>query len=240
MPKTPKWLGNMSEKLYKSMYHSVTVSETEYLTPTLKRVRFNGDFSKVSFVAGNVIEFRITDTEFRHYTLSDFNQLGNYCETIFYLHGKGIGSRWANTLKTGDNIKLIGPGGSLKYKPEYARHVIFGDETCIGLMACMEKAIVANDQSLISIVEMNEKHEEWEHFAGEYAVFVPASFDNPATSAIALMNRDDFLHSTEDLFFYLTGRVKSIRAVKEFLITKGISLKQMKISAYWNEGKKGL
>ncbi|HBG41466.1 MAG TPA: hypothetical protein DDW85_08645 [Porphyromonadaceae bacterium] len=76
-----------------------------------------------------------------------------------YLHGKGIGSRWADALEKGDEIKLIGPGGSLKYKV---------------------------------------------------------------------------------VFFYLTGRVKSIRAVKEFLISKGISQKEIKTEPYWNEGKEGL
>lgn len=238
MPKIPKWLGDTMEKVYKKMMHTVQVSEVEHLTPTLKKVTFKGDFKHVEFNAGDVIEFRINDTDFRHYTLSDLGK--DFCEVIFYLHDKGIGSRWAQSLKTGDEIKLIGPGGSLKYRPEYARHVVFGDETCIGLMTCMEKAIVANSQSVISIVEMNEQHEDWARFAGKHTVFVPASFDNPAKYAIALMNRDDFWHSTGDLFFYLTGRVKSIRAVKEFLISKGISQKQIKIEPYWNEGKEGL
>lgn len=238
MPRVPKWWGDSIEKLFNNMIHPVEVSNIDYLTPTLAKIRFVGDLSKVQFIPGNVVEFRINETDYRHYTLSDFGK--DFCEVIFYLHDKGIGSRWAQHLRIGDKIKLMGPGGKIKYQPEYERHVIFGDETGIGLMSCMQNKILKEGKSVISILEMDEGHEQWVHFAGKETVFVHSDFDNPGQPVIDLINRTDFWQSTDDLVFYLTGRAKSIRNVKEFLLMNGVTSKQIKVEPYWTEGKQGL
>ena len=86
MPKLPKWVANGVEKVFSHLMHPVAVTHTQYLDDQLKLVRFEGDLSKTKFTPGNVIEFRVNDTDFRHYTPSLFNKSAGVCEVIFYLH----------------------------------------------------------------------------------------------------------------------------------------------------------
>ncbi|MEM6701005.1 MAG: siderophore-interacting protein, partial [Bacteroidota bacterium] len=115
MPTVPKWLANGMEKVFSRMMHPVEVSEIEYLDEKLKRVQFLGDLSKTKFVAGHAIEFRVNDTNFRHYTPSFYDKSKGICEVLFYLHGYGIVSAWAEDLGAGDQMKLMGPGGKMKF-----------------------------------------------------------------------------------------------------------------------------
>ncbi|MEM6265765.1 MAG: oxidoreductase, partial [Bacteroidota bacterium] len=99
MPSLPKWLANTTEKLLKDQFHPVEVTGAALIAPELKRVTFSGNLSKTQFQPGQVIEFRINETDFRHYTPSVFDIEKGICEVLFYLHGKGPGSSWAANLK---------------------------------------------------------------------------------------------------------------------------------------------
>src|SRR5690625_316011 len=109
MPKLPKWMASAMELIFSGMYHPVTVSSTEQITPKLQKVCFKGDFSKIKrpFKAGDQIEFRVSDTEFRHYTLAYVDTKKGICEVLFFLHANGPGTNWVRRLKQGDKIKLL-------------------------------------------------------------------------------------------------------------------------------------
>lgn len=112
MPSMPKWLGDFSEKVFKNAYRETVVTQTEYYDEKLKRVRYQGeDLKKVDWIPAQEIEFRINDTDYRHYTPSCWNKEKGYVDVIFYLHGRGVGSLWADSLKEGDSVMIIGPGG---------------------------------------------------------------------------------------------------------------------------------
>ena len=114
MPKIPKWLGDTMEAVFSKMVHPATVVTVEYIPPRLKRVVFSGPLQQLKFVPGNVVEFRINEREFRHYTLSGLDRDRGQCEVLFYLHDRGQGSRWAAPLQPGDTVKIIGPGGRIQ------------------------------------------------------------------------------------------------------------------------------
>ena len=68
------------------MMHVVEVTQVKELHPQLRRVRFEGDLSKADFVPGQVIEFRVSLTEFRHYTPSFYDQENVIFDVFFFLH----------------------------------------------------------------------------------------------------------------------------------------------------------
>jgi len=231
------------EKVSGKYYHPVTVTHIEYFTPLLKLVRFEGEISRTNFIAANVVEFRVSETDYRHYTPSLYDAEKQVCEVIFYLHDQGPGSKWAEALRIGDSMKLIGPGGKMSYLPEYKRHVVFGDETALGLMICMEQAVVKNGQTFLGIAELESGHLDWiKYLNSEATKAVESSFENPAQPAVDLMSSQEqlYLKDLHSTCFYLTGRAKSIQQIKKFLTSKGVSSKQIKTYPYWAEGKKGL
>lgn len=243
MPRIPKWLGDTMETVFSRMIIPVSVAGVEYIFPGLKKIIMQGDFSKIKFTPGNVIEFRVTDTDFRHYTISNFDKEKGICEMLVYLHGQSVGCKWIENLKAGDSLKMMGPGGKLSYQFSFQQHFVFGDETSLGLILCMEEAALKNKQSFFGLIELEKKHLEWINYLNSKSINSAEScFENPAKPCIDLLNNMEnyFGENIDDTCFYLTGRAKSIQAFRKFLTEKGISYKQIKTEPYWAEGKKGL
>ena len=161
MSRIPKWLGDTMDAVFKNMHHPVQVTKINYLDSRLKKIRFEGDLSQTRFTTGNVVEFRVTPTDYRHYTPSYFDAEKGVCEIIFYLHNKGVGSHWAGKLQTGDKLKLLGPGGKLAYQPAFGNHFVFGDETSLGLMVCMQEEANKNNHNLFIMAEVDPAHKKW-------------------------------------------------------------------------------
>ncbi len=242
MATVPKWLGDTMEVVYQRFMHEMVITDIEYLDEKLKRVRFEGDFRKIKFTPGNVIKVRVNDTEYRHYTLSAFDAKAGFCEIVFYLHGSGPGSLWAERLKMGDRAKLLGPGGRLHYSENRENHFLFGDETSLGWMKCMEEEAESRGEFFFGFAELDEAHQDWASRLGSSVKIVDKSADSPAKPVIDIVKEweEDFWTTAGGTVFYLTGRTKSIQAFRKFLLSKGISSKKIKTEPYWAEGKSGL
>ncbi|ADQ82438.1 siderophore-interacting protein [Riemerella anatipestifer] len=242
MPKTPKWMADAFEALFSGSYHPVQVTYTEMLTKTFKKVRFEGDLSKIKkhFSAGNIIEFRVSDTQFRHYTPSYFNQEKGVCEVLFYVHNQGVGSKWVEQLKVGDNYKLIGPGGKTALRTDVDFHFIFGDETSLGLMECLTREIPENYYCLAELDDKNLNIADELDFEIETC---KKSTINKAQYAIEKTKEflNNYQGNKENIAFYLTGNAKSIANLRNTLTKLGINQKtQIQTEPYWVEGKQGL
>lgn len=242
MPRIPKWLGDTIETVFSRMITPVDIIGVEYLLPALKKIVMKGDFSKMHFTPGNVIEFRVTDIEFRHYTVSAFDKERQTCEMLIYLHDRGVGSKWAQNLKAGDRIGLMGPTSRIKYKIDYEAHFIFGDETSIGLMQFIVKETERHGHSYYCLAELNELNHRWLETLGISAHIVEKEYAPAAKCAVeAIIEKPAGSWAQwSSAAFYLTGRAKSIQAVRKALVARGIAMKNIFTEPYWAEGKKGL
>jgi len=242
MPRIPKWLGDTMEVVFNGMIHPVEGSSVEYLSLNLKKIVMAGDLSGTKFTPGNVIEFRVNDHEFRHYTASRFDRQQGVCEMLVYLHGKGEGSRWAESIKAGDRLKMMGPGGKINYRYAHSHHFVFGDETSLGLFACLKEAALENDHPLYCLAELEENYSGWPELVHVPAEVVGKSFATPALPATEKISALGglFWQEWRDAAFYLTGRARSIQAVRKELLSQGVSMKNIQTEPYWAEGKKGL
>ncbi len=242
MPSLPKWIANGTEVLFSLMMHPVTVSQIEYLDDDLKRVRFSGDLHSASYVPGQVIEFRINDTEFRHYTPAYYDQEQGVCDVLFYLHDYGPGSQWAERLQVGDTTKLMGPGGKMRFQPEHQYHFIFGDESSLGLCSMLKSAADAQHQEYLCLLELAQAHCHWPNLINLQADVVTKSNQSPAQAAVQVLRdmQGNLWETWQRATFYLTGRAKSVQAVRQALIKKGVGAKQIITFPYWADGKTGL
>ncbi|MEM1121899.1 MAG: siderophore-interacting protein [Bacteroidota bacterium] len=242
MPTVPKWMANAMEKLFANQFHPVKVTDMTYLDMQLKRVRFEGDLSKTKFKSGKVIEFRVGDTAFRHYTPSHFDKENGVCEVLFYLHGLGEGSEWAHSLSLGDSVKLMGPGGKMTLKENAHKHFFFGDETSLGLHLNFATTAQRLGKEWTSLLELKQEHQHWSELINLPSKVVQSSFEYPAKDAIALLENIDhsWWTTAHETIFYLSGRAKSILAFRNYLRSKGISSRNMQTYPYWAKGKRGL
>jgi NADPH-dependent ferric siderophore reductase len=240
MPRLPKILADIGEK---RLGIPCTVTDTVYLHATLKRVRFQGDLTRKSFVPGQVTEFRVSPNDFRHYTPTLYDPEKGICDILFYLHDKGPGSRWASALEVGHRVNMLRPGGRMQLAADNRYHFFFGDETALGLFRYLKEAVHGNGQEYLGILELNEEATCWPDKLDLSVDIVPKSIhEQPASEAVAYLNGlhgllwKTWMHAA----FYLAGRAASIQVFRKALLARGVSSKRISTYAYWSDGKRGL
>lgn len=89
----PKWINNLFES---SLQPNVRVLSVSDITPSIKMIRFQGDISKMNFQLGYANVIRVSETEYRNYTVAYHNLKEGILEIIFNINKNG---GEANTLK---------------------------------------------------------------------------------------------------------------------------------------------
>lgn len=243
MPKLPKWLADASEQLLSKHIHPAIVTEISYIHPQLKKIQFKGDFLNAKFTAGNAIKVRINTTDYRNYTPSVFDPEKGICEAYFYLHGKGPGSEWISRLNPGDTINIMGPGGRFGYQKESKYHILFGDETSLGLHLNLKDRLNRDEKEYLSILELDKEHQNWANTIGLNTSFILDKHpENAEQTALQFWQHIEDLCTShwKDCTFYLTGKESSVLAIRKKLKSNGIMGKQIQTQVYWSPGKIGL
>ncbi|WPB73654.1 SIP domain-containing protein [Archangium violaceum] len=131
-------------------------------------------------------------------------------------------------------MNVLGPGGNFGLQ-EAKRHVFLGDETALGVFACMARAARGE---VVGAVEVDAGNEAWPAAAG---LELPAVARNGARG-------DSLLHwlrankpsVTSDTCFYLVGHTGSIVRLRAELLEAGWSKRSIRTKPYWADGKRGL
>ena len=241
MPRIPSWLANTMEKLISNKIYEVTVIETRMLSLNLKLVTFSGDFSGAKLAHGSEVLFRVNANEYRHYTLSAFDEETQSCSVIFYLNRRGPGFAFAVNVQKGDQLRMIVDAAHVRYNEHSNQHFFFGDETSMGLYESFGERVLKRDEEYFGILELEEDNfDALDHIRLRIDA-VPANADAPADNAIAWMEN---MHPKcwemwKGATFYLTGRAKSVQHFKQYLKQRGVGFKQIITMPYWEIGKVG-
>ncbi len=241
MARLPKWYADTMEILMGKLYHQVCIDQINELNEKYLSIRFRGDFSACKFTTGQVVQFRLNQREFRHYTPSRFDTKKGICEIIFYRHHKGLGAKWVENLVFDQELKLMGPGGKIEYQDQHDKHFIFGDETSVGLVQSMKTQSDLAHTQLIGVIETAIDPA----FTSEIMTYnevkiVPTDAHEKANNAIVTLDKMIEKEALKSYQFYLTGNAKSIQNFRNFLKGKGVNPKQIATEPYWVEGKSGL
>ncbi|RQO78684.1 hypothetical protein DBR40_07030 [Pedobacter sp. KBW01] len=241
MPKLPSWLANTMEKVISNKIYQAEVVEIKMLSSNLKCVTFEGEFFDAKFIPGNEVLLRVNANEYRHYTLSGFDERNGTCEVIFYLNRQGPGHSLAVNIQKGDILKLIVDRARVKYNEASNQHFFFGDETSLGLYESLGKKAADEDVEYFGILELQEENFDSVDHINLLIDVVPSDLNAPAKNAINWM---DNMHPLcwemwQDATFYLTGRAKSVQQFKKYLKQRGVRFSQMITMPYWEIGKVG-
>lgn len=242
MPHMPKWMGNVVETVFKRFIHDVTVAEVEYIHPNLKRVTFTGDFSTVDFKLTQAVAFRVDDIHYRNYTPNFFDSEAGICSVCFYLHGNGPGSAFASRLTVGDKLKMMGPRGKSLYDEGSKYHFFFGDETSLGLFNSLKGVIHANQQEYLGVLTLHPDLFALPDKLDLMLDVVPKDKAMPYEHSAAYVNslQGKLWDVWQASIFYLTGNANAIKGVRKILLNKGVSPRNIRVQAFWAEGKQGL
>ncbi len=231
----PKWIGNWLES---TAGPRLTVLETAYISPTVKKIRFQGNISKMNFLIGGASVIRVSDTEYRNYTVACHNIEMGILEIVFHMHRNGIGSRYIDTLKTGDELYISSSRGRKEYDPKVKQYFIFGDETSLGLACSFLPVLKKNQHQFQFYFELDEGNKNAPQSLGlENCTVFPKndSFrDEEWINGLPVFQTPDWLAAN----FILAGNVKSVQTFRKVL--KNAATGKISAQGYWLEGKKGL
>lgn len=237
MPKMPKWLGDLSEKTFKTTYKQTVITEVEYYAPQLKRVRYQGEALKtVQWKAAQEVEFRVTETEYRHYTPLCWNTEKGYTDVLFYLHGKGPGSHWASALKVADEVLLIGPGGKFTINAAQEHAIMMGDETTLSAFKSMQDLLIHPGTC---VLECAAHTLGWPEKIGLAAIVLESIAAHPGKVLEQWLHNHLQQDKTNSIYF-LSGNADTIKKLRRLLLAAGITGSRVRSKPYWLEGKEGL
>lgn len=235
--KLPKWLADLTEKS-DSFMPSMKILETTYISSNIKKIRFQGDLSRMNFEIGFANVIRVNDTEFRNYTSAYHNKDEGIIEIIFYINGNGAGSKLISNLTTGDELRISIPRGKNFYNPRLKQQFIFGDETSLGMACSIQPLLKENDHQYQFYFELDKENSNIPNLLGldNSTVFIK---NNAFRNEEWLENLPIFnnIHWNEASFI-LTGNVKSVQTFRKVL--KNRTNGKIYSQGYWLEGKKGL
>lgn len=232
----PKWIGNLLEGLVSPSLEAINISN---ISPSLKKIRFQGDISRMKFEIGYANVIRVSETEFRNYTVAYHDTKAGILEIIFHIHGNGVGSQFIATLKVGDQLRISIPRGKKQYEPKIKHQFIFGDETSLGLASSILPYLKKNKHQFQFYFELNDDNKHVPEFLGleNYQIFAKnGSFQKEEwIKQLPIFNTTEWLTGN----FILTGNVKSIQKFRTVLKSK-ITSGKILTKGYWLEEKKGL
>lgn len=234
MPELPKLLADWFTAPFR---RPVSVSHLELLAKDLLRVKVTGQsLVGVACRPGQEVEFRVSDTSFRHYTPSSFDSERGEMEIVFFLHDKGPGSAWARALKIGDSIDVLGPGGKFSLA-KAGKHVLLGDETVLGLCEHFERESGA---SLCGAIELDAHRLDWPQVVGLRRIEAVERLSKRGLALCDWAVKHLGEQGNSETHYYLVGHAQSIVDVRKALVAAGCKKKQIHAKAYWADGKRGL
>jgi NADPH-dependent ferric siderophore reductase len=231
----PKWIG---DRLENAVGTKVTVIDTLYITPKIKKIRFEGNLSKMDFILGGASVIRVSETEYRNYTIAYHNVEMGVLEIIFYIHGNGIGSQYIDTLKIDNELYISSARGRTVYNQKVKQYFFFGDETSLGLACSLQAVFKQNNQQFKFYFELDPQNKNIPKLLGleNQTVFSKNSLfrNEKRVSDLPLFKMLEW----QAAHFILTGNVKSVQTFRKVL--KNTFKGKVCSQGYWLEGKKGL
>ena len=165
----------------------------------------------------------------RRYTIA-----AQHCAEVhldIYLHGEGIGTAWARTLRPGDTVSAIGPRGKMLLNPEADWHLLIGDETSLPGIRAM---LAATNRPAYVVVEVDDP-DEWGSFGAGDRCSTEWTWltrgRSQRNSGIVELPRIGSGHA------YVSGEARRVAVWRDELERAGLDPSAISSKAYWGTGR---
>jgi NADPH-dependent ferric siderophore reductase len=233
--KMPKWVGDLLER---SIGPNVRVLDSSYISPQIKKIRFQGSVSQMNLQIGYANVIRVSETEYRNYTVAFHDEDRAFFDMIIHIHGNGAGSAYIDNLQADDTLFISSARGRREYDHKVKQYVIFGDETSLGLACSFFPALERHNHQYQFYFELDAVNEAVPEILGlKNARVFPkdGSFrDDKWIADLPIFRTPDWQAAN----FVLTGNVNSVQTFRKVLRQQSYGKASAK--GYWLEGKKGL
>lgn len=171
----------------------------------------------------------------RSYTVRSFDRDADELAIDFVVHGdEGLAGPWAASVKPGDEMLFLGPGGGYAPSEEADWHLLVGDESALPAIAASLEAMphgvtalvfleVADAAEELPLVTKANAHIRWLHRSA-------------ADDIVAAVRSLHFPEGTVQAFVH--GEADFVRQLRRHLLDeRGIRKDLLSISGYWRRGR---
>ncbi len=238
MSSVPRFLSDTFERVF---LRPAVVSTVTHLSGHFRLVELAGDGLKgVTWIPGEKVQFHLGNLKSRTYTPISWNPNEGAARFIMFLHGKGPGSEWAESLKTGSQCHFMGPRSSLNFAEINGDSIFFGDETSIAAaLAHHGSNGTQQNRYVFEVSSLVESGEVIQRMGLPNAKLVKKAPDETHLAEVGQSLVDAALELAEPRWVF-TGKGQSIQSLRKVLRTRDISFPKIKTKAYWADGKTGL
>lgn len=236
-------LGLIADRVDAQSIQTVVV-EHEPLGANLTRLVLSSPaFASATTDPCDVTAFRVSRTEFRHYTPAVLDQRRSELTIIVHRHGEGLGEELIAGWTIGDDVKVCqwSSTRSFRWHSTTDPVVLLGDATVISLAMAFADRAATDGRGVLTVLEVHAGDVEATRVLVPTAVVLSA-LDEPGAALDAWLGEHpdqitSFLHPA----VYLAGHGQSIQRQRTFL-REVCELDRRRISTqpYWATGKSGL
>jgi NADPH-dependent ferric siderophore reductase len=173
----------------------------------------------------------------RSYTVRAFDEDTRELTLDFVVHGdEGVAGPWAASVRPGEEILLMGPGGGYSPDPSAGRHLLVGDASALPAVAVALERLPQDARGHV-VVEVHDAADELdlELPEGVELVWVHQEDEKPGARLVdtvrALPWPDDDVHA------FVHGEAAAVKELRRYLrLERSLGLDRLSISGYWRLG----
>lgn len=238
MPRVPAFFADLAEARFAT---PVRVTAAETIARNLRRVSFQSDAIARRHAGGKLppaiykVEFRTARNDMRHYSPCAWRGEAGAFDVIFHQHGAGPGRIWADALKPGADLRMMGPGSGVAVDDNASRHIVIGDETSLGVARSVFDCVTDKSRAGGVIVAGDENAAK--------AAGLPFATLNaaPPNRAQAMLDWLAKAEPTAGARYYVSGGQDIVATVGAHLLKqRGVPRRDLYAKVHWAEGKVGL
>jgi len=239
---TPKKRAGLLESAMHRMFmRHAHVLAIEDIGRAYRIVTLGGDaLRETAWTPGDKIQIQLGGWTQRTYTPIDWDSENGRTRILVYLHAEAPGTRWARSLRKGDDCVMFGPRKSIDCIQLRGPVIFFGDETSLGVATALfnhssspaaqmlfEVSALAEAKPVVEQLQLNDAH-----------LFARMANDGHFAELEARMSAFLQTHAAADVV--LTGKATSIQRITRLLRQRDIGGGRRQSKAYWAPGKVGL
>ena len=243
------------KSLRDAVFLSAEVSETEQLTPRLRRIRFEGPrLQRLNWTPGQHIRLQVAGLgesflrlhphdALRTYSIYDADPDLGTLDIVMLDHGgepefTTPARRWSGTASVGDNVQFTRPQGNLVVLHDVPYHVFAGEETASVAFAVMLRSVPPAAE-VHGVVEAADPADHLELARPLHQVQRgDASAEDSAVlaDAVRALELPDYPGIA-----YLAGEARTIQSLRKILVTeRGWDRRHIRTKPFWTPGRSGM
>lgn len=243
---------------------SMTVADTEWLTPDMVRVHFTGadlaELPELTFTdhyvkllfppEGADYSWPFDPEELREtapreqwpvtrtYTIRSFDRESGRLAIDFVVHGDtGLAGPWAAAAQPGATLGFFGPGGAYAPEADYDTHLLAGDEAAIPAIAAALEQLPAGARAIAFLEVSDADHQQEIPNADRVELVWVHRGTQPYGEPLAQAVRQHGIPEG-NVQIFVHGNAQMIKDLRRFLfVENGVDRRQVSISGYWRTGQ---